>query len=299
MALSQRGRIIALLAVAVLALMVLAAGVPGLQLLPGRALPIGALLAALRQMRSPYGPMWSLPFDPLRLVAALLWLALITTVVLFIFSPAARREILKRTIIYLLWGLIIYGLLQLVNPFSALPQLADQSASGGDALFDAANDEPLPTPPRFVVDPPGWLAALVSVLCVAGPLALSWLTWRLLRPPPTLAPEEATPAELAASARAALDALAAGDDVQNTILRCYRDMSQTLSRSRNLQRPQGMTPREFEQHLAKHGLHTDDIGRLTRLFEQARYGGSTPGHRAEREATECLSAIVARYGRLP
>ncbi|GAB4425403.1 MAG: hypothetical protein Kow0031_04930 [Anaerolineae bacterium] len=297
MALSQRTKIVALLASAVLALMALAAGLPGLQLRPGQALPIGALLAALRQMQSPYGAMWSLPFDPLRLIAALLWLALITTVVLFIFSPAARREILKRTIIYLLWGLIFYGLLQLVGPMLALPPPAGEAVSGGDALFDAADDEPLPTPPRFVVDPPGWLTALVSVLCVAAPLALGWLTWRLLRPPPLPAPEEATPAELADSARAALESLAAGDDVQNTILRCYRDMSQALARSRNLHRPQGMTPREFEQHLAEHGLHTDDIGRLTRLFEQARYGSSAPGRRAEREAVDCLSAIVSRYGR--
>lgn len=282
-----------------LAVMILAAGLPGLQLQPGQALPIGALLLALRQMQSPYGALWSLPFDPIRLIAALLWLALITTVVLFIFSPAARREILKRAIIYLIWGLIFYGLLQLISPMLSLPPPAAETANGGDALFGAADGEPLPTPPQFVVDPPGWLTALVSVLCVAAPLALGWLTWRLLHPPPSpgLAEAEASPAALAESARVALDALQAGEDVQDTILRCYRDMSRTLSRSRNLHRPQGMTPREFEQYLAEHGLHSDDIGRLTRLFEQVRYGGKTPGRRAEREAVDCLSAIVTRYGR--
>ena len=67
-------------------------------------------------------------------------------------------------------------------------------------------------------------------------------------------------------------------------------MSRALSRGQNLHRSQGMTPREFEQHLAGHGLKIDDIHQLTRLFEQVRYGGKTPAPRAEREAIHCLSA---------
>ena len=59
-----------------------------------------------------------------------------------------------------------------------------------------------------------------------------------------------------------------------------------------------MTPREFEQYLAKSGLRTEDIQRLTRLFESVRYGDKSPGKREEKEAVDCLNAIVRAYGTL-
>ena len=149
MTISQRHKILAFLTVAGVAVVTLAAGLPGLELQPGRPLPIGALLATLRQIQSPYSASWELPLDPFRLIAALLWLALIITVVLFIFSPAARREILKRTIIYLIWGLIIYGMLHVITPVFSLPEQLGSATEAGDSLFDTATDEALPTPPRL------------------------------------------------------------------------------------------------------------------------------------------------------
>jgi hypothetical protein len=53
-----------------------------------------------------------------------------------------------------------------------------------------------------------------------------------------------------------------------------------------------MTPREFEARLATAGLREDHIQRLTRLFEAVRYGTQSPGKREEREAVDCLTAIV-------
>ena len=79
-------------------------------------------------------------------------------------------------------------------------------------------------------------------------------------------------------------------------MRCYWEMSQILSKERNLHRPRGMTVREFEQYLADYGLRTEHIQQLSRLFERVRYGRKSPGPREEQEAMACLKAIVKAYG---
>jgi Domain of unknown function (DUF4129) len=57
-------------------------------------------------------------------------------------------------------------------------------------------------------------------------------------------------------------------------------------------RHQAMTPREFAVRLEQIGLPARSVSRLTRLFEQARYGShqSTPGQ--VQEATDCLAEIT-------
>jgi hypothetical protein len=116
-----------------------------------------------------------------------------------------------------------------------------------------------------------------------------WFFWRRLR-------AQASPLELLAEeAQSALADLQSGGDLKDTVLRCYREMSQILSQQRGVTRPRDMTPREFEQQLAAVGLRDEHIRRLTRLFERVRYGGRQAGEREEREAVACLSAIARAY----
>ena len=79
-------------------------------------------------------------------------------------------------------------------------------------------------------------------------------------------------------------------------MRCYWEMSQILSKERNLHRPSGMTVREFEQYLVDYGLRTEHIQRLSRLFEQVRYSRKLASPREEKEAEACLRAIIKAYG---
>lgn len=291
---SQKYQTLALLGVALLAATVLAAGLSSFELQPGRSLPVNAFIEALRQWRSGFTGPGPLPFDPFRWLAVVLWVGLIAAVILFILSPEFRREMLRRIIIYLIWALLIYGAIAVIQPLISLPEQIETPQSA-ELLGEAAgNDEPLPPVPAYVVNPPGWLVTLVSVLLATGALLLAWLAWKIFFPK-TEVPAEPL-AEISRSAQSALDALDAGGDVQDTVLRCYRDMSRTLRDSRHLERQQGMTPREFEAYLARSGLRTEHIHRLTRLFEAVRYGGKSAGRRGEREARECLAEIVRATG---
>ncbi len=116
---------------------------------------------------------------------------------------------------------------------------------------------------------------------------LVWFIWRRMRRP------AASLAGLADGPRAALAELEAGVEWRSAILRCYSEMSRTVSQQRGLQRPQGMTAREFEQALEAAGLPAGQVQRLTRLFEAARYSLHPASPAQEREARDCLTAIVA------
>lgn len=99
--------------------------------------------------------------------------------------------------------------------------------------------------------------------------------------------------DVAQEARAALANLEAGRDVRETIVRCYLEMSRAVSTARNVRRQPEITPREFELQLADAGLPQHATRRLTRLFEQVRYGGRRAGESEIREAHDCLTDILA------
>ena len=122
-------------------------------------------------------------------------------------------------------------------------------------------------------------------LVVAG---LIWWGWRRMR-------EDKKPALTAVGrdAEAALADLRAGANLQDTIVRCYFDMNHSLSRSLGLHRAEGMTPREFEEIMVQEGLPEEEVVRLTRLFERVRYGAQTTDAGDQNEAIDCLEAIVA------
>jgi hypothetical protein len=298
MAILQKYRILTATAVAIIAALGLAVSLSSLELQPGRSLPLGALLDTFNQMQSPFAGGGQLPFDPFRIVAVLLWIVLIIGAVAFIVSPQLRREFIKRSLIYLAWALIIYGLIRVIQPVLTMPdELADPAELGrleqGDAI-----DEPLPVPPEFVANPPQWFVFGITILLIAAPLTIGWILWmqlsRLRQEP---FPEDAGLAELAQSAQKALDQIESGDDIHDIVIRCYRDMEQILGRGRNLIRERGMTPREFEQHLARSGLRTADVRRLIQLFERVRYGAQVLTRREQAEATAALDSIVRSYGR--
>ena len=75
-------------------------------------------------------------------------------------------------------------------------------------------------------------------------------------------------------------------------MRCYYDMVRVLNEERGITRPRAMTPREFEERLRELGIPDEPVRRLTRLFEEVRYGAKTPGESEEEQAIFCLNAIV-------
>ncbi len=274
------------LGLASLALIFLAVGISTMELKPGKPLPLGGMM--MPQSSFAGDDLQPMEFTAFNIIISLLmWIMGPLFVLMFIISPRLRKSILRMLPIYVM--MILFALwLQRQIQENRREQIVEEGLGQAEAMPPV----PFPTPPDFVVDPPAWLAVVVTILVAIPTLLLLWFLWRRLNPP-----QEPTTLEiLTDEAEEALATLRAGGDLKETILRCYADMSRILSRQRNINRQQAMTPREFEDHLAQAGFHSDHIQRLTRLFERVRYGAKSVGQCEELEAVDCLSAIVRTYG---
>jgi len=281
----QKRFLILLFGLMIGALIMLAAALPDMAFEPGEPFPMALLPSGFGQ------PILTSPSSEgggsLRIIAILIfWIGVPLAIIYTIVSPEARRRLMQ------IMPAII-GLLLLLYWFSRLPKQprSQQGEEFGIGRADFAETN-LPPMPEFVADPPPWLLFGVNVLLGLLFLAVILFLWRLFRRQRGPSPQSLIIKE----AERALSNLQAGEDLKNTIIRCYAEMSEVLQREKNVKRRRGMTVREFESQLAVMGLDDAHIKRLTRLFEQVRYSPSAPGGREEREAVDCLNAIIRVYG---
>jgi hypothetical protein len=275
----NRQRIAILLGLALVALVLLAAGISSLEFSPGRALP--------RWNRGAEAPVagssgLAVVIDLLlRVMAILVPVLLPIAIVYLILSADARRAVL-RSLGLLMWLVAIYLVLRSRPEF--FRGLLRQEAT------PAAPSVAVTPTPGFVPDAPAWVGILSAVGLAlglaAGLVAAAWYVWRRRRAP--AGPLD----ELAEEAERAVDALRAGAGVQDTVLRCYFEMSRVLAAQRGLTRGEAMTPREFEEHLVMAGLPRTHVQALTRLFEAVRYGSRGATQTEEAQAIASLSAIA-------
>jgi hypothetical protein len=158
---------------------------------------------------------------------------------------------------------------------------------------DATTPQPTLAPASEVEEvrvTPGlvWLISLGLGGLLVGVVALVWLVWRAYHR------GAATPLQtMVASAETALRALEQGEEVQGTILRCYREMLSAAYEVKGVERPDYLTPAEFIQRLVKAGLPPQPVERLTHLFETVRYSAQPATKTMEAEAAACLQAVIA------
>jgi hypothetical protein len=266
---------------ALAAIVLLAAGLAGFELRPGRLFVFPGASALTPDANAPLGD--GLLFAIWRaLVIVPLALSPIAILVLIV-SPRFRRQVLR-----------ILMILALVYVMGYILLMGRQRAAPGDGLLP---DQPAPTQTaeaeiigEFEARLPDWLVFAISLGLLALPIAAVWLMWRRARPP-------AGPLEqVAQEARQAIEDLRAGGDVKDVVMRCYLEMSQVVSVQRGIRRQAAMTPREFEWRLESVGLPAEPVRRLTRLFEGVRYGAKTAGEREQSEAIACLTAIIRASG---
>jgi hypothetical protein len=162
----------------------------------------------------------------------------------------------------------------------------------GDSQVPQAVPQDIPPTPDVVYtpEPRQWLifAATIGIalLLAAFLVGLGWYIWRRRQQPsPSLD-------KLAREAQDAIDAIEAGADLKDTVIKCYFEMMKALKEQRGIQRQRAMTPREFEAELEELGVPTTQVRRLTRLFEAVRYGNKQLGEQEERQAVISLTSIV-------
>lgn len=278
--------------IAIVAMLLLAAALAGVDLTDDRPFTFEDLLLWLWQWlwRAMTQPV-NLTLDRktlmgfLRILFLLALLLLPVAILYFIMSPEFRKKVLRNLLALLLF-IVIFELLRR----SVILETIDEEFVSGP---QAPSLEIAPVTPLEVESVPPASRFLVLGVSVTLALATSallvragWSIWQRRR-------RRARAVErLASEARLALDDLRAGGELRDTVLRCYRRMSEVVREERGLRRNQALTPREFEQYLERNGLPGTPVHDLTRLFEKVRYGTHLPDEEDEHRAIASLNAIV-------
>lgn len=273
-----------LLAVALALAAVLAVVAPSVQLTEGTPFAF-----AMRQMQAGAAPNLGGGEFIVALLRALLAVAILAVpvyVVLSLLTKEGRRRLISHAIAITLLFLLLQAV-QSLNP--TLPDAPQQfetaaqesSVASGtpvpEAVFDQTASEEAVTTATIIV-------ALLLALTALG------ITAAVLRRKP---PPPSPLADLAGDAQQAIDALNAGDALEETIQRCYRNMCDVVQRERRIQRAAAVTPHEFEESLVQAGLPRAAVNTITTLFERIRYGNRPAGDAEQAAAIESLTAIVA------
>ena len=189
-------------------------------------------------------------------------------------------------VVAIMWGSTLLPPLEIETAETVPVEEPEETAVDETLPPPAPTVELLPVPERPLWAT--WLASGVLALLLAGLVfGIGRYVWPALAPP-----EETTLRELGREVQAALDGLEAGEDLHDVIIRCYVEMGRVLAESRAIERPQGMTPHEFEEQLLALGLPSAPVSQLTRLFEATRYGRQTADPAQQQAAVAALQTIA-------
>lgn len=277
----QRLKLLTYLGLGLLALILLAAGLPNLELQTGGILmePFERATLVVEEGEGTSEPVFVNPFNLGSLIA------LGTLAFIALYSAWRWPEVRAALVVLLLFTGLILGMVYLYYTFGEPPPPPDEEVQRPPAVAEERISQEL------LDNPPDWLdpiAVVVTVvLLVVGAVVVRFL-WRR----PWDRPPQGTLEVITAEAEAALDELRAGAEVRDAIFRCYLEMNQGLRRRLGLVREEGMTPREFEAELTRAGLPQHAVQRLTRLFESVRYGRQSGTETDREEAVACLEAII-------
>ncbi len=227
------------------------------------------------------------------LFVALTVLGAAGTVMGLLVSREIRRELVLRLLTAAVVAAVLLGIgLAITSPTPPTEELEDTPTQAHPGI--AAPEIPI-AGVESEVSPAGavpyWAPYLLSAMAAlaAGALVLYILGRRGSRP------RRSTTASLADSATEALDALRRGVAVTEVVQRCWLQMSSVLSTKAAVANAQEMTAREFAALLRSRGYRDEAVDRLTRLFEEVRYGRKESEPRRA-DAIAALSAIQEHFG---
>ena len=217
---------------------------------------------------------------------------LLVLIVTSVLSPELRKKLLRAVFRLGILTLLLLYVVQNRERFGlanlAPLDLADSSVTA--PALDLA--PPVFSPP----DIPPALAYLVSVAVILSTMGLLWFFGRGFAARRTRPGRDLSLEDIAAAARSSLRDLSTGRDWQDSIIRCYENMTEVVSRRRGFNRDPHLTPSEFAAHLEQSGLPAEAVCRLTRLFESVRSGARTSSPRESAEAADCLRAVLHYCG---
>jgi hypothetical protein len=270
---------------AIVAMLLLSVSLPGLKFQAGQPFSLG-------NAQPPPGATSGLTMPSdffLILIRGLLALVLLLVpiyVIYHLLTPEGRRKLLGDLVVILIFFAAAEILSRL--PRKAAPNQQQPSGEQGGLTMPT----PGPVATFTAQSTPALEIAVIVVIALIIAIGVGVLYWYYRRRQEQNA--EPTPLEQVANeAQSAVDALRAGEDIKDIVIRSYIQMSRILRLERDIQRDEAMTPHEFEKTLVEKGLPYDPVHQLTHLFEEVRYGTKRPGELDEQRAITCLSTIVA------
>jgi hypothetical protein len=281
----RRRRALLLLVVALILVVVIASGLPGLKLKNGTPFEI----RSAAQQTGGYpglgeGDLW------IKFVRGIITLGIILFPVYIIYMLIDRQR-RKRLLAELAGYALLVAAMLLVQNYLRSKQLLAETPLSPEQI--APSPPPLAnvTPVSFNGQPSeaavSLVAVILGILVAAGGGLLAWLFFFRLKPRPEILEKVADEAE------ETIEALLAGKNLRETILLCYRRMTEVVVKQRGIPRDASVTPHEFEQILLTQGLPSVAVRDLTHLFEDVRYGDIEANEEGRRRATLALRTIIS------
>lgn len=282
MLISDKTRVLSLFVLALIAIILLGAGLNGINFQSGRFFLIGER-TSLENIQVTDEDLFEYDNDLAGFIAAVLVILLPVGIIMIILWPGAKKMIL-RIVLPLIFIAIIAPALGKIRSLGESQGLNSQDFGTGDPLPEEVSNTI-----TVVSGAPEWLVYLTSFILVLITIAILVFVYRrYLRPKPTT---------LDIIAQEAINEIKAGANFKDAIIQCYYDMSIAINEQRGIQRDEAMTAREFEMRLQDHGLPHKHIVQLTRLFESVRYGSKSPNSKEESQAIAALQAIIYAAGK--
>ena len=253
---------------------------PGIQIEPIRenpntSQPLDKVMTGLTTIENHKG----LLFDMLS--KGLFWILVPLLLILYLASPGNRKRRLAAA---------IFSALALATvPYLSYFLTKDVEAKALQPQIVMATPKPgVPElPPQLQPSPNLTLITFViAVPVIFGIFILIWFYWLRYRT------SEETARSIEKEAQNALTNLSQGEDLRNTIIKTYQQMSNILQQKHGITRKQAMTAREFSNELQRLNFPENAVKQLTELFEQVRYGNQKLGKIEENIAIQCLTEIV-------
>jgi hypothetical protein len=275
----------ALLLITVVLILLIAAGIPNLELQPGQRYVLPTTDDSPGSWsRGGYASGEGLLFL-MRFLFAIAIVLLPFFLLYSLFTPEGRRRLLALLVIVAFMFVIISN-----REEPEMPAPTPQPEGNGAPEFNLEDYTGLyDMAPPPLDEPPNWIsyavitgvALLFSTLVVAGIWAYRQRS------------AEDDLSRLGLEMRQAIHSIDAGGDLGSTILTAYRDMSRVVRQTQGVERQSSTTPHEFISVLTAKGLPPAAVQDITQLFEQVRYGGKLASKADEQRALASLNAIAA------
>jgi Domain of unknown function (DUF4129) len=275
---------------AVLMLVLLAAGLGNLHFQPGRSFAQGKSLSFQFSIEKVSEEIASIP--TWKQVVFLFLVFLLVIIVIALLPPKWRKKILKYFLRYALFVLFLWYIVK--NFRVLLPALnlamAGTPKSSVPNLTETAQSVFMPPQVPSMVLYLISLGIILALALIVFLISRRWLQKQDLQ-------KNSRPLEgMAKIARSSLADISSGRNWEDVIINCYARMSDVAGTQRGLHRRKDLTAGEFAFRLEGSGLPGEAVRRLTRLFEAARYGVRHASREETAEAIACLTTVLNACG---